>query len=207
MNKSSRKDERLFVYQVRSGLGDDAAEMLTRLTHQVWRILDEQRGSINLDPHLWPEIYKTFCNAFKSRLSFTPHCGQFDYCVDIPCVLCGQGVHSHDSNKRVYLLETRQSLSHFLRALAGALTRRLRLRGVRSHSEGTSLKQILESGITKALQQNFFMSELCKVCPAREALSDRRIWAREILEIPWGGWRDVFPEEIAVPAVFMEAPT
>ena len=207
MKKSSKKVDRLFVYQVRSGLGDDAAEMLTRLTHQVWRILDHQRGSLRLDPHLGPEIYKTFCDAFKSRLSFTPHCGQFDYCVDIPCVLCGQGVHTHDTKKNVYLLETRQSLPHFLKALAGALTRRLRLRGVRAQQEGDSLKQILELGIVKALQENFFMSELCKVCPAREALSDRRIWARESLEIPWGGWRDVFPEEMSVPSVFSEAPT
>ena len=60
------------------------------------------------------------------------------------------------------------------------------------------MRQLLQESMVDALKQHFFMSEVCRLCPAREALGDRRIWARDMLESPWGGIRGIRSEDVPV---------
>ncbi len=191
----SRK-RRFYIYQMRSGMGDDPNEILTRLTHRVWQTFDKRQGENTLDPHLWPEIFHTFRNAFQNRLSFNPLCGQREFCLTVPCVLCGGQPHTHPSLHKVYLLETRRPLPFFLKAVSSAVARRLRIKGVRSASGETPVRRLLEASMVDALKTHFFISEVCRVCPARETLGDRRVWVRDVMEAPWGGIRGLRPDDV-----------
>jgi hypothetical protein len=198
MKGADKKHGRFFIYQMRSGMGDDPNEILTRLTHQVWRTFDQRHGQNTLDPHLWPEIFHTLRHAFQNRLSFHPLCGHRSSCLSTTCVLCGLEPHTHPALTNVYLLETRRPLSQFLKAVSCAVARRLRLKGIRSAPGGRTLSQLLQESMVDALKQHFFMSEVCPLCPARESLGDRRIWARDVLESLWGGMRAIRPEDVPV---------
>jgi hypothetical protein len=198
MKGADARHGRVYIYQMRSGMGEDPNEILTRLTHQVWQTFDKRQGQNTLDPHLWPEIFHTFRLAFQNRLSFNPLCGHRSSCLSTPCVLCGREPHTHPSLQKVYLLETRRPLTEFLKTISSVLARRLRFKGIRSGSGAKSLRQLLQESMVDALKQHFFMSEVCRLCPARETLGDRRIWARDVLESPWGGIRGIRPEDVPV---------
>ncbi|MBL8023039.1 MAG: hypothetical protein JNK54_01980 [Elusimicrobia bacterium] len=187
--------QRCYLYQMRSGLGDDPYEILTRLTHRVWQTFDKRQGDYSLDPHLWPEIFHTFHRVFQGRLSFNPYCGQRDACYQIPCVLCGREPHAHAPLKRLFHLETRRPLPEFLQAIAAALERRLRRKDIRSRGGEKPLRDLFHESMVDALKEHFFMSEVCSHCPVRETLGDRRVWVRDVMEVPWGGLRRVLPQE------------
>jgi hypothetical protein len=104
--------------------------------------------------------------------------------------------HSHPVPEKIYLLETRRPLPDFLKAISSAVARRLRLKGVRSERGETPLNVLLCESVGDALTHCFFMSEACRSCPARETLGDRRVWVRDVLESPWGGIRDILPEDV-----------
>jgi hypothetical protein len=111
-------------------------------------------------------------------------------------VLCGESPHTHPPSRKVYLLELHRPLASFLHAVALGLTRRLRLAGVPRTEGGRPIHQVLEESIVETLRSHFFLSATCPGCPVRESLGDRRIWARDLLETPWGAWRSVLPEEV-----------
>ena len=196
---------RCYIYQMRSGMGEDVNEILTRLTHQVWQTFDKRQKAGSLDPHLWPEIFHTFRHAFQHRLSFNPLCGHRASCYSMACVLCGGEAHTHPSLKKVFLLETRQPLPLFFKAIASSLARRLRSKGVRSGPDDPPMARLLHRSLLEALKPHFFMSEVCRLCPARESLGDRRIWARDLVEAPWGGIRTILPEEVPLMEEIEEA--
>ena len=196
MTVGKASQRRVYIYQMRSGMGDDPNEILTRLTHQVWQTFDKRQGQHTLDPHLWPEVFHTFRHAFQNRLSFNPLCGHRDYCLTVPCVLCGGHPHSHPSLDKVYLLETRRPLPLFLKAVASAVARRLRKKDVRSGPGDPPIRHLLEASMVDALKSHFFISDICRLCPARESLGDRRVWIRDVLEAPWGGIRGLLPEDV-----------
>lgn len=198
METSGTNRGRFYIYQMRSGMGDDPNEIFTRLTHQVWQTFDKRQGEHSLDPHLWPEIFHTFRHAFQNRLSFNPLCGHRASCLSMPCVLCGREPHTHPALKKIYLLETRRPLAKFLKAVSSAVARRLRLKGVRSVPGETPVNRLLQESMVEALKQHFFMSDACRLCPARETLGDRRIWVRDVMEAPWGGIRGILPEDVPV---------
>jgi hypothetical protein len=190
------KRQQCYLYQMRSGLGDDPYEILTRLTHQVWQTFDKRQGENTLDPHLWPELFHTFHRVFQGRLSFNPHCGERESCYQFPCVLCGGTPHTHPPLKRLFHLETRQPLSQFLHAIAIALERRLRGKGIRTRAGELKLRNLFHESMLEALKEHFFMSEVCLQCPVRETLGDRRVWVRDVMEVPWGGLRRVLPQDV-----------
>lgn len=200
MEVTDLKKRHRYIYQMRSGWGEDPNEILTRLTHQVWQTFDKRQkrqGENTLDPHLWPEIFHTFRRAFRDRLTHNPLCGHQPECLTVPCVLCGAEPPAHPSLDKVYLLETQRPLIQFLKAVASAVARRLRLKGVRSEPEDKPVSRLLQESMVDALKQNFYMSEICRSCPIRvEQGGDRRIWARDVLDAPWGGIRDILPEDL-----------
>lgn len=200
MNGADPKKRHRYIYQMRSGWGEDPNEILTRLTHQVWQTFDKRQkrqGENTLDPHLWPEIFHTFRRAFRDRLTHNPLCGHHAECLKVPCVLCGAAPHAHPSLEKIYLLETQRPLIQFLKAVASAVARRLRLKGVRSGPGDKSVSLLLKESMVDALKQNFFMSEICWACPVRVGQGgDRRILARDVLDSPWGGIRDILPEDL-----------
>ncbi len=205
MRDADPTKRRVCVYQMRTGMGDDLNEILTRLTHQVWQTFDKRREPGSLDPHLWPEIFHTLRRAFQHRLSFNPLCGHRASCDSSSCVLCGEEVHAHPSLKKVFLLETRQPLPLFIKAVASSLARRLRSKGVRSGPGDPPMARLLHRSLLDALKPCFFLSEICRLCPARESVGDRRVWARDLMESPWGGIRTLLPEDVPLMEEMEEA--
>ena len=208
MKGADQNHRQLYIYQMRSGWGEAPHEILTRLTPQVWQTFDKRQashGGTVLDPHLWPEIFHTFRRAFRNRLTHSPAGGLREDCLSVPCVLCGRQAQAHPPLNVVYLLETRRPLPRFLKAVASAVARRLRSKGVRSGPGDKPVPLLLQESMIEALKQNFFMNEVCLLCPVRREGGDRRIWARDILESPWGGIRSILPEEVPLVEEIEEA--
>jgi hypothetical protein len=194
MNNRGQWSRRVYFYQLRSQLGEDPFEILTRLTHRVWVALEKNVGGVPLDPHVWPGLFQTFRDIFLSRLTFSPQCGRGEGCLSAPCVLCGERPHTHDVLKRVHLLQTRQPLDRFMNAVAGALVRRLRARGTLFHAEGPTARQQVKEGLVDVLKHHLFLREACRYCPARVmGPGERRQYPRDILGYSWGGLRRIRP--------------
>lgn len=196
MNDRGQWGRRVFFYQLRSQLGEDPFEILTRLTHRVWLTLDKNTGHAPLDPHIWPSLFQTFRDVFLTRLSFSPQCGRGEECLSAPCALCGSPPHHHDPLARVHILETRQTIDRFLAAVAGALVRRLRARGAVSVGEGKDSRRRVKDSVVDVLKHHLFVRQACRYCPARVmGPSERRQYPRDVLGYSWGGLRRVRPGE------------
>lgn len=196
MTRSSTKDNRRsFVFQVRSGVGEDPAEILTHLTHAVWRAFEKRTGPGAVDPHQWPNVFRTLRDAFKNRLSYNPRCGQWDHCRRAPCAFCGEESHPAPAGQKIYLLETRQPILRFLQILAGIIARRFHRPPGAPSVRRRELRATLEACLTESLKEYFFVSDLCRQCPLRGTEADRRVWVRETMEQPWGGWRSLAPQD------------
>jgi hypothetical protein len=194
MDNRGQWGRRVYFYQLRSQLGEDPFEILTRLTHRVWVALDKNGGHAPLDPHVWPGLFQTFRDIFLSRLSFSPQCGRGEGCLSAPCVLCGERPHTHDELKRVHILQTRQPLDRFMDAVSAALVRRLRTRGVALFAQGKNARRQVRESLVDVLKDHLFMREACRYCPARVmGPGERRQYPRDILGYSWGGLRRIRP--------------
>jgi len=187
----TKYERRSFVFQVRSGVGEDPAEILTHLTHAVWRALEKRTGPGAVDPHQWPDVFRTLRDAFKNRLSYNPRCGQWDHCRRAPCAFCGKESHDVPAAPKIYLLETRQPIARFLQIVAGLIARRLRRRPEAPVDRRKEFRSTLEQSLKDSLKEYFYVSDLCRQCPLRGTEADRRVWVRETMEQPWGGWRSL----------------
>lgn len=82
----------MYIYQMRSGMGEDPNEILTRLTHQVWQTFDKRQGQNTLDPHLWPEIFTLSASPSKTVYRLI-------LCVGTARLVCRPCVFSADVNR------------------------------------------------------------------------------------------------------------
>ncbi len=206
MDNRGQWSRRVYFYQLRSQLGEDPFEILTRLTHRVWVTLERNVRDVALDPHVWPGLFQTFRDIFLSRLSFSPQCGRGEGCMSAPCVLCGERPHTHDVLKRVHILQTRQPLDRFMDAVAAALVRRLRNRGVALFAQGKNARRHTREGLVDVLKDHLFMREACQQCPARMmGPGERRQYPRDILGYSWGGLRRIRPGDFPLVEELEEA--
>lgn len=194
MDNRGQWSRRVYFYQLRTQLGEDPFEILTRLTHRVWVALDKNGGHVPLDPHVWPGLFQTFRDIFLSRLSFSPQCGRGEGCLSAPCVLCGNNPHGHDTLKRVHILQTRQPIDRFLDAVAFAVVRRLHIRGGALVRGGKDSRQQVRDSLADVLKNHLFARGECRYCPARVMIpGERRQYPRDILGYSWGGLRRIRP--------------
>jgi hypothetical protein len=184
----------MFVYQVHSGLGDDLSGILTALTHRVWHGTQQRCRPEDLDPHLWPEVFHSFREIFKKRLSRHPWFEQLKPAsTDSPCLLCGGGsAPPIPDSTQTFLLQIPYALDHFHKVVASYLARRIRKGRVGEGIQRRGLKNVLESSLRSGMEGCFLLGEICPNCSRHVVPCD----VEASLDQSWEPVRRVLPEEV-----------
>lgn len=158
------RGRRMFVYRVRSVPGGDLPEVLTDLTQRVWHCTEQRCRPQDMDPHLWPEVLRSFREIFRKRIktrTTDPSC-----ISNGSCLLCG-AEHVGLTPSSVYLLEIPYSLDRFLKIVSSLLARRLRKGRLGEGLHRRGLRPELESSVCHGIKEQFFEGKLCSECAAR----------------------------------------
>lgn len=170
------KKKKVFIYQVRADAGQHPSDIITELTHAVWKIFMDASELRSVDPHRWPSLYMVFRDVFKTRLVYYEGCGDQPSChACLRPVWGGAKPVSHPANC-TYTLEMARNLDQLIRALSVLAYRRFRdLLGPWKNNWFLREEKV-QGALRRELARYLFESDLCLNCHVRRNFPERRVW-------------------------------
>lgn len=171
----------LFIYQILVNPDRSPADVVHELTYAVWDALKNEIH--DLDPHRWPNLYVDFQNIFKKKLVLYQKCGKMPQCemglhpvLGVEKKLNLSGNSGSNSRVRLFTLEIKRDLNHFIQGMCAVANRHFRDIFHPNQEENKRLNARIELAIRRALSTYLFHNEFCSHCMAREENAEHRIW-------------------------------